>query len=164
MSQHESRVLSHEPFLMHIVHITPHLPPDQAANALLPYHLGEWAVARGDTVHYVAHPPVAGKPASLPGRATWIARRRHNWLQRWLRLGSVTNARRILREARPVIDAADIIAKGANVNARAARGQTAQATGAHALRNGDLALPAEAIRTRPLHPRLSRGTRGDVLQ
>src|SRR5438067_4077993 len=94
---------------MHIVHITPHLPPDQAANALLPYHLGEWAVARGDTVHYVAHPPVAGRPASLPGRATWIARRRHNWLQRWLRLGSVTNARRILREARPVIDAADIV-------------------------------------------------------
>ena len=25
---------------MRICHITPHLPPDQAANALLPYHLG----------------------------------------------------------------------------------------------------------------------------
>ena len=33
---------------MNIVHVTPHLPPDQAANALLPYQLGEWAAARGD--------------------------------------------------------------------------------------------------------------------
>ncbi len=42
---------------MRIVHITPHLPPEQAANALLPFQLGEWATARGDSVHYIAHPP-----------------------------------------------------------------------------------------------------------
>jgi glycosyltransferase involved in cell wall biosynthesis len=94
---------------MHIVHITPHLPPDQAANALLPYHLGEWAAARGDSVHYLAHPPTARRAASLPGPVTWIPRRRNDWLQRWLRLGSITNALRILREARPLIDAADIV-------------------------------------------------------
>jgi glycosyltransferase involved in cell wall biosynthesis len=94
---------------MHIVHITPHLPPDQAANALLPYHLGEWAVARGDSVHYIAHPPAAGRPSSLPGRVTWIPRRRTGALQRWLRLGSIANAWRILRRARPIIDRADIV-------------------------------------------------------
>src|SRR5919198_1943457 len=94
---------------MHIVHITPHLPPDQAANALLPYHLGEWAVARGDTVHYLAHPPAATGSTSLPGPVTWIPRTRNDWLQRWLRLGSIANARRILRGARPVVDAADIV-------------------------------------------------------
>ena len=94
---------------MRIVHITPHLPPDQAANALLPYHLGEWAVARGDSVHYIAHPPAAARPMSLPGPVKWIPRRRSDWLQRWLRLGSIANARRILREARPVIDRADIV-------------------------------------------------------
>lgn len=44
---------------MRICHVTPHLPPDQAANALLPAHLGRWSVARGDIVEYVAHPPRA---------------------------------------------------------------------------------------------------------
>jgi glycosyltransferase involved in cell wall biosynthesis len=94
---------------MHIVHITPHLPPDQAANALLPYHLGEWAAARGDTVHYIAHPPLAGRPAALPGRVTWIPRRRNDWLQRRLRLGSMTNGWRIRREAGRILDAADLV-------------------------------------------------------
>ena len=44
---------------MKIVHVTPHLPPDQAANALLPFQLGEWARARGDTATFVSNPPVA---------------------------------------------------------------------------------------------------------
>src|SRR3954464_13491293 len=94
---------------MHIVHITPHLPPDQAANALLPYHLGEWAAARGDTVHYIAHPPLAGRAAALPGRVTWIPRRRNNWVQRWLRLGSMTNGWRVRRDAGRIRDAADMV-------------------------------------------------------
>jgi glycosyltransferase involved in cell wall biosynthesis len=94
---------------MHVVHITPHLPPDQAANALLPYHLGEWAVARGDSVHYIAHPPTARQSVSLPGPVTWIPRRRSGRLQRWLRVGSIANAWRILRTARPIIEAADLV-------------------------------------------------------
>jgi glycosyltransferase involved in cell wall biosynthesis len=94
---------------MHIVHITPHLPPDQAANALLPYHLGQWAVARGDSVHYIAHPPIAGRPTALPGPVTWIPRNRASRGQRWMRLGSIASAWRILRDARPLIEAADIV-------------------------------------------------------
>ena len=66
---------------MKIVHVTPHLPPDQAANALLPFQLGEWATARGDSVHYLAHPaalspverPVGGSSDPRPG-ITWIPR------------------------------------------------------------------------------------------
>ena len=27
---------------MRVLHVTPHLPPDQAANALLPWQLGNW--------------------------------------------------------------------------------------------------------------------------
>jgi hypothetical protein len=42
-----------------ICHVTPHLPPDQAANALLPYHLGCWARDAGDEVSFIAHPPRA---------------------------------------------------------------------------------------------------------
>ena len=60
---------------MHILHVTPHLPPDQAANALLPWQLGEWAKASGDTVEYVSHPPRAGGRSTLSGPATWVPRR-----------------------------------------------------------------------------------------
>jgi len=72
---------------MRICHVTSHLPPDQAANALLPWHLGRWAAQAGDEPSYVAHPPRAasGGPAGaladvergLPGPVTWIEPRRH---------------------------------------------------------------------------------------
>ena len=56
--------------ILRILHVTPHLPPDQAANALLPWQLGLWATEAGDNVEYVAHPPRAGQPAALPGPAS----------------------------------------------------------------------------------------------
>ncbi len=94
---------------MRIVHVTPHLPPDQAANALLPLQLGEWAVARGDDVEYIAHPPRAGRTAALPGPVTWNPRTERTVLQRWLRAGSISNALRIMRTAGPVLDRADLV-------------------------------------------------------
>jgi len=92
-----------------IVHLTPHLPPDQAANALLPYQLGEWAAARGDTVRYVAHPPRAGASAPLPGDVTWIPRTRSTVWQKAARLGSLSSAMRIWRDVSPLIARADIV-------------------------------------------------------
>jgi glycosyltransferase involved in cell wall biosynthesis len=94
---------------MRIVHVTPHLPPDQAANALLPVHLGEWACARGDVVEYIAHPPRTGSAAPVPGPVTWLPRTRRGLMQRVLRTGSVTNAWRIFRAAVPVIARADVV-------------------------------------------------------
>lgn len=66
--------------MIRVCHVTAHLPPDQAANALLPFHLGEWARARGDEVSYVAHPPRAAGPTPAilpeqPGPVTWVAPR-----------------------------------------------------------------------------------------
>jgi glycosyltransferase involved in cell wall biosynthesis len=99
-----------------IVHITPHLPPDQAANALLPYHLGAWAVSRGDEVRYLAHPP--RQPAShgrkatvaLPGPVTWVpARRPSRGLARTLRLSGAATALAIARAAAPAIRWADLV-------------------------------------------------------
>src|SRR5436190_14341289 len=92
---------------MKIVHITPHLPPDQAANALLPFQLGEWAKARGDSVHYIAHPPAAG-PDSRDG-VTWIPRTKRTLWQKALRLGSITGAWRIRQEADAIIKTADLV-------------------------------------------------------
>jgi glycosyltransferase involved in cell wall biosynthesis len=93
---------------MRIVHVTPHLPPDQAANALLPFQLGEWAAARGDSVHYLAHPPVAGAVAPRPG-VTWIPRTKRSRWQQALRVGSIAGAWRIRREGIAVLRAADLV-------------------------------------------------------
>lgn len=110
---------------MHILHVTPHLPPDQAANALLPWQLGEWAREAGDTVEYVAHPPrarksvrpgglrrVAGGPAvsrQLAGSVTWVPRRTRGLLDRVLRLGAFTGTRRAWRSLAPAVQRADLV-------------------------------------------------------
>jgi glycosyltransferase involved in cell wall biosynthesis len=94
---------------VHILHITPHLPPDQAANALLPWHLGEWAASAGDTVEYVAHPPRAGAAGELPGAATWVPRRSDGFFGRTLRLGSLVAARRTHAAIAPTLDRADVV-------------------------------------------------------
>jgi glycosyltransferase involved in cell wall biosynthesis len=91
-----------------IVHITPHLPPDQAANALLPFHLGAWAKARGDTVRFIAHPPASGA-VSATDNVTWIPRTERTILQRVLRTGSIAGAVRIRREALPLLARADVV-------------------------------------------------------
>lgn len=107
---------------MRILHVTPHLPPDQAANALLPWQLGVWARDRGTEVEYVAHPPrepappgsralraPEPAPVALPGPVTWIARRSGGFVDRQLRLGSMTQALRIHRALAPAIDRADVV-------------------------------------------------------
>jgi len=93
---------------VNIVHVTPHLPPDQAANALLPFQLGEWARARGDSPLFVAHPPQHGAGAAIDGVIT-IPRTRRGPLQRTLRLGSLAGAWRIRRDAADAIRRADIV-------------------------------------------------------
>jgi glycosyltransferase involved in cell wall biosynthesis len=94
---------------MRILHVTPHLPPDQAANALLPWQLGEWAREAGDEVGYVAHPPRAGRATSLPGSVVWVPRRSDSALPRASRVGAVLSAYGVWRAVSPGIDAADVV-------------------------------------------------------
>jgi glycosyltransferase involved in cell wall biosynthesis len=94
---------------VHILHVTPHLPPDQAANALLPGHLGVWARESGDTVEYAAHPPRAGGATGAAGPVTWIRRRPGGFLDRGLRVGSVLAAARMRRALTPLVDRADLV-------------------------------------------------------
>jgi glycosyltransferase involved in cell wall biosynthesis len=94
---------------MRILHVTPHLPPDQAANALLPWQLGVWAREAGDEVGYVAHPPRAGRPSSLPGSVVWVPRRADGPLPRASRVGAVLSAYGVWRAVSPGIDAADVV-------------------------------------------------------
>jgi glycosyltransferase involved in cell wall biosynthesis len=103
---------------MHIVHVTPHLPPDQGANALLPWQLGAWAVEAGDSVEYLAHPPrlprdEAKRPrlraSDHAERITWIRRRRKGFFDRTLRLGSLAGAVRVWRAMEPALQRADLV-------------------------------------------------------
>jgi len=94
---------------MRILHVTPHLPPDQAANALLPWQLGNWAAARGDDVEYVAHPPRAGGRARLAGPVTWVPRRRGGVVDRAPLLGSALAAARIRKLLAPRVGQADLV-------------------------------------------------------
>ena len=86
---------------MHILHVTPHLPPDQAANALLPWQLGTWAREAGDSVSYVAHPPRAGGHAQVAGPVTWVPRRSRTIADRVFRTGALTGAWRIRNALAP---------------------------------------------------------------
>jgi glycosyltransferase involved in cell wall biosynthesis len=98
-----------------ICHVTPHLPPDQAANALLPYHLGCWARDRGDGVSFVAHPSrashdLAGAASQLPGPVVWIPTRSgQSVIERVLKIGTLKTCLAIWRHARRAIAAADIV-------------------------------------------------------
>jgi glycosyltransferase involved in cell wall biosynthesis len=110
---------------MHILHVTPHLPPDQAANALLPWQLGEWAHEAGDTVEYLAHPPRPREPErprlrrgapNDPAHArrfapdvTWVPRRSRSLPDRLLRVGALTCTWRIWRSLAPAVARADIV-------------------------------------------------------
>ena len=105
---------------MRICHVTSHLPPDQAANALLPLHLGEWARQAGDTPLYVAHPPraLSGAPAAalrqveqaLPGPVTWVEpRTRRTRVPVAAQLLSLLELARVRREAIGALSSADIV-------------------------------------------------------
>jgi glycosyltransferase involved in cell wall biosynthesis len=94
---------------MRILHVTPHLPPDQAANALLPWQLGQWATEAGDEVEYVAHPPRAGGLAPLAGPVAWVPRTSGSRLARLTRVASMVAASRARARLAPAIARADVV-------------------------------------------------------
>jgi glycosyltransferase involved in cell wall biosynthesis len=106
---------------MRICHVTCHLPPDQAANALLPAHLGRWAREAGDEPSYVAHPPRAitsgissaslrSVELELPGPVTWIeAHRTAVRIPGLSQVSSAIEVMRIRRAAGAALAAADVV-------------------------------------------------------
>jgi len=97
-----------------VCHVSPHLPPDQAANALLPAALGAWGRERGDDVSFVAYEPAQGASrdaagAGLPGPVRWVTRHRpRSGVGRLLKVAT-------LRTAREVQAALDDVAAGVDL-------------------------------------------------
>jgi glycosyltransferase involved in cell wall biosynthesis len=83
---------------MRVCHVSPHLPPDQAANAILPAQLGRWAVEAGHEITFVTQDPAQGRAAAdaLAGPVRRVSNRRAaSPFARLLKLDTVARARRI---------------------------------------------------------------------
>lgn len=117
---------------MRICHVSPHLPPDQAANALLPAELGKWSHARGDEVIFLAHEPAQGRAGhDLPfGRTVRLPRR--------VRVGAIARLLRIetLRQARLIQSTLDREAAGADLLHLHSNGLIIEVAAAWAARRG----------------------------
>jgi glycosyltransferase involved in cell wall biosynthesis len=97
---------------MRVCHVSPHLPPDQAANALLPAELAAWAHAQGHQVTLVAHEPAQGQAAvPLPSGQVWRLPRkpRSTGLARALRLDTLRQARLISAALEQAAQGADLL-------------------------------------------------------
>lgn len=100
--------------------VTPHLPPEQAANALLPPILAGELAAAGVACSFVSHPPAAPGGAGLrpapvePRPEAWatdfcyVPRRGRGWFDR-TRAGAALAAARMALGARPAIAGADLV-------------------------------------------------------
>lgn len=96
---------------MFICHVSPHLPPDQAANALLPAELGQWNVADGHRVSFVTQPPAQGGTTTthVAGPVARIAPRSTSKAERILRIDTIRRARSISRALDEVATGADLL-------------------------------------------------------
>jgi glycosyltransferase involved in cell wall biosynthesis len=87
---------------MRILMVTPHLPPHQAANALLPHLLGESLGDRGHDVSFLTFGDQAARQ-----KVTYV-RRRVGWL-RVTRLPQVLEAVETWLKVRPLLGRADVV-------------------------------------------------------
>src|SRR5262245_42854495 len=116
---------------MSICHVSPHLPPDQGANAILPAELGGWAHERGENVTFVSHDPSQVREAvPLAAGRVWRVPRRvgASKLARALKI-------ELLQTSRSVGRALDEAAAGARLLHLHSNGVIIEAAGAWAARH-----------------------------
>jgi glycosyltransferase involved in cell wall biosynthesis len=79
--------------VVHVCMVTPHMPPEQAANALLPSVLAREFAQAGHRTTFLTH-PAQGSPRSTAGRTVYVRRRGRGLLAR-SHLGAMSTAARI---------------------------------------------------------------------
>lgn len=89
--------------------VTPHLPPDQAANALLPQILRDGLVRRGHEVRLLSFEPREGRQGRDLRSDVHYVRRPRNGLARKLRLSQLETGLSVLRETRELFAGADVV-------------------------------------------------------
>lgn len=87
---------------MKVLMVTPHLPPHQAANALLPALLGEALLARGHEVRFLTFG--SGRDGE---RVVYVKRRSRRW--RATRLPQALEAAETWKKAAPLVAEADVV-------------------------------------------------------
>ena len=97
---------------MRLCHVSPHLPPDQAANSLLPAQLGAWGAAAGHEITFVTQDPAQGRTQAtpLPGQVRRVsARRSSSPIVRSLRIDSWIRARAIAAALNDMAGGRDLV-------------------------------------------------------
>jgi glycosyltransferase involved in cell wall biosynthesis len=92
--------------LLIVCMVTPHLPPDQAANALLPQILRDGMVSEGHEVRLLSFEPREGRPRREDVR--YVPRPR-NGLARTLRLSQIETGLSVWRKTRDLFENADVV-------------------------------------------------------
>jgi glycosyltransferase involved in cell wall biosynthesis len=92
---------------MRVCMVTPHLPPEQSANALLPSVLGEALAPRGVISEYVSHPPSRNSDVREVQPVTYVPKRGRDGFSR-SSAGAVIAGARMAVGARPSIRASDV--------------------------------------------------------
>lgn len=120
---------------MRICHVSPHLPPDQAANALLPAQLGTWSHQQGHQVAFITQEggQIRHAPESiatgLPGRIVRTRARSTSAIARLSRIDT-------LQRSRSIVAALDQVAVDADVLHAHSNGLIIEVAVAWALRRG----------------------------
>ena len=92
---------------MLVCHVTPHLPPEQSANAILPLQIGRELAADGVKASYLSHPSSRGSVPDLPGPVTLAPKRGRGWIAR-SPVGAAMAAFRMSAVARAAIGRANV--------------------------------------------------------
>ena len=92
---------------MRVCMVTPHLPPEQAAVALLPVMLGDVLSGSGVSTSYVSHPS-AGGSGGVGRETTYVSRRGRGPISR-SKLGAVAAGVRMIARARNAVAKSDVV-------------------------------------------------------
>ena len=93
---------------MRVCHVTPHLPPEQAANAILPVQLGRALEGRGVAATFVSHPSTRGRPPDGVTNVTFAPRRGGGLVAR-TPIGAMAADRRMATAMRDAVVRADLV-------------------------------------------------------
>ncbi len=93
---------------MRVCHVTPHLPPEQAANAILPVQLAQALAAAGVQSTFVSHFSERFGAAGAPAGVAIAPRRGRSWIAR-SPVGAAVAAAAMGRVAKPRLAGADVV-------------------------------------------------------